>query len=176
MLRHSRCSPTLDRSKVLSEELWMERLHTGYNELAHARYMRPVCRSIGKVITSGVIHVCIVDETTGNKEGYVVMVSCRILSGFDPTLAYQYGRCHTFTGNMQRHTKPWRNVREKRKNLRVQTYPRQSRPTRTRNLCNGTCRNSRQKTSMCRIIKSGNDAAPINCTFVAALINIIIML
>lgn len=39
---------TLDRDDILSEQLWRCRLHTGFEDFAHARYMKPLCEQIGK--------------------------------------------------------------------------------------------------------------------------------
>lgn len=39
----------LERSKILSDDLWRNRLHTGAKNLAHARYMEPTCQSIGQL-------------------------------------------------------------------------------------------------------------------------------
>ena len=74
MLRYSRCSKSLQQSQILSEELWMQRLHTGNGNLPHARFMRPMCRKIGKGPDRiGVSKLWLMD--TGDKnEGYALMV------------------------------------------------------------------------------------------------------
>lgn len=40
----------LDQSVILNKKLWLERLQTGSQNLLHARHMKPICETIGKVV------------------------------------------------------------------------------------------------------------------------------
>ncbi|KAI2478921.1 hypothetical protein Ptr902_09887 [Pyrenophora tritici-repentis] len=48
MLQYGLRCKTLDRDQILTEQLWRERLHSGIGNFPHARYMKLLCRQIGK--------------------------------------------------------------------------------------------------------------------------------